>query len=129
MLDPAFVRDNFTLVRERMAARGLDLTAELEQLATLETQRRRVIPQLEGLKREQNTASDEVARAKRQGLDAKPIFEASKMRQQRIKQMEIELDGVEHQRGRLLVHIPNLPHESVPLGTSSADNEIGRAHV
>jgi seryl-tRNA synthetase len=89
MLDPAFVRDNIEEVRRRMATRGVDLTKELEQLATLESQRRRGIPQLEGLKREQNTASDEVARAKRRREDARPIFEANKLRSQRIKQMEV----------------------------------------
>jgi seryl-tRNA synthetase len=122
MLDPGFIRDNLELVRERMAARGLDLTKDLEQLATLESQRRRTIPQLEGLKREQNAAADEVARAKRQGQDARPLYEAGKMRAQKIKQMEIELDAVEGQRSRILATIPNLPHETVPVGRSSEDN-------
>lgn len=126
MLDPSFVRDNIGMVRTRIAARGVDLTKDLEQLATLETQRRRVIPQLEGLKREQNTASDEVARAKRQGLDARPIFEANKVRAQKIKQLEIELDAVEGQRGRLLATIPNIPHESVPVGKGAGDNVVVR---
>ena len=81
---------------------------------------------LEGLKREQNTAGDEVARAKRQGLDATPIFEANKQRAQKIKQLEIELSAVEHQRARLLATIPNIPHESVPIGHSAADNVVVR---
>jgi seryl-tRNA synthetase len=127
MLDPAFVRDNMEAVRQRMSARGVDLTRELEQLATLESQRRRIIPQLEGLKREQNTASDEVARVKRQGGDARPIFEANKLRSGKIKQLEIELESVEGQRSRLLTAIPNLPHESVPAGASAADNVVVRA--
>jgi seryl-tRNA synthetase len=127
MLDPAFVRDNMETVRERLRARGLDLTRELEHLATLETARRRIIPQLEGFKREQNTASDEVARVKRQGGDARPIFEANKMRSQRIKQLEVELDSVEGQRSRLLATIPNIPHASVPAGASAADNVLVRA--
>jgi seryl-tRNA synthetase len=126
MLDPTYVRENIDTVRQRLAARGVDLSAELEQLATLESHRRRLIPQLEGLKREQNTAGDEVARAKRQGLDARPIFEANKARAQKIKQFEIELDGVEQQRTRLLGVLPNLPHESVPEGRSSADNVVVR---
>jgi seryl-tRNA synthetase len=126
MLDPAFVRDNMEAVRRRMSARGVDLTKELEQLATLESQRRRIIPQLEGLKREQNTASDEVARVKRQGGDARPIFEANKLRSGKIKQLEIELDSVEGQRSRLLTAIPNIPHESVPAGASAADNRVVR---
>ncbi|MEW6319556.1 MAG: serine--tRNA ligase [Acidobacteriota bacterium] len=126
MLDPAFVRDNLEAVRAGLASRGLDAAGELELLATLESQRRRVIPQLEGLKREQNTAGDEVARAKRQGLDARPIFEANKQRSQKIKQLEIELENVELQRSRLLATLPNLPHASVPAGTSAADNAVVR---
>jgi seryl-tRNA synthetase len=126
MLDPAFVRDNMETVRQRLGARGVDLTKELEQMATLETARRRIIPQLEGFKREQNTASDEVARVKRQGGDARPIFEANKLRSQRIKQLEVELDSVEGQRSRLLAAIPNIPHESVPVGASAADNVVVR---
>jgi seryl-tRNA synthetase len=126
MLDPAYIRDHVDTVRQRLAGRGVDLSNELEQLAALEAQRRRLIPQVEGLKREQNTAGDEVARAKRQGLDARPIFEANKQRAQKIKQLEIELDGVEQQRNRLLATIPNLPHESVPTGRSAADNVVVR---
>jgi len=126
MLDPAFIRDHSDTVRQRLSARGLDLTTELEQLATLESQRRRAIPALEGLKREQNTAGDEVARAKRQGLDASPIFEANKQRAQKIKQLEIELNAVEQQRARLLATVPNIPHESVPVGTNAADNIVVR---
>jgi len=115
-------------VRKRLATRGGgDYSAELEQFATLEAQRRRLIPQLEGLKREQNTASDEVARAKRQGLDARPIFEANKARSQKIKQLEIELDNVELQRNRLMTGLPNLPHPSVPVGASAADNVVVRS--
>ena len=126
MLDPVYVRDNVDSVRQRLNTRGVDLSKELEQLATLEAHRRRVIPQVEGLKREQNAAGDEVARAKRQGLDAQPIFEANKLRAQKIKQLEIELDGIEQQRGRLLATIPNLPHESVPIGKTAADNIVVR---
>jgi seryl-tRNA synthetase len=127
MLDPGYIRENVDHVRQRLAARGVDLSSELEQLASLESTRRRLIPQVEGLKREQNTAGDEVARAKRQGLDARPIFEANKQRAQKIKQMEIELDGIEQQRGRLLSTIPNLPHESVPRGANAADNVVVRS--
>ena len=126
MLDPAFIRDHIETVRQRLSARGVDFAEELEQFATLEAQRRQTIPALEGLKREQNAAGDEVARAKRQGLDATPIFEANKQRAQKIKQLEIELASVEQQRSRLLATIPNIPHESVPIGASAADNAVVR---
>jgi seryl-tRNA synthetase len=127
MLDPALLRDHLDVVRSGLGRRGLDLTAELEELATLETRRRRLLPELEGLKREQNAAGDEVARAKRQGLDVAKIHQGSRDRAAQIKQLGIELDSVEHRRNRGLLLLPNLPHESVPEGKSSADNvEIRR---
>jgi seryl-tRNA synthetase len=126
MLDPVFVRDHLDEVRQGLQSRGLDASAELEQLASLEAHRRRLIPQVEGLKREQNTAGDEVARAKRQGKDASHIFEANKQRGQKIKQLDIELDQIERQRVMILETLPNLPHASVPVGASAADNAVVR---
>jgi seryl-tRNA synthetase len=128
MLDPAFLRDNLEAVRDGLQRRGTDLSGELEDLATLETQRRRLLPEIEGLKREQNAAGDEVARAKRQGLDASKIQEASRARAQQIKQLSVELESVEQRRNRGLLTIPNLPHASVPIGKSSADNVEVRRH-
>ena len=123
MLDAAFLRDHMDAVRAGLRNRGLEPDVELEQVATLETRRRRLIPEVEGLKREQNTAGDEVARAKRQGKDASEIFAANKARAQQIRQLEVQLDQVEQQRALLLMTIPNLPHASVPVGKSSADNQ------
>ncbi len=115
-------------VRTGLRNRGLEPDAELEQLATLESRRRRLIPEMEGLKREQNAAGDEVARAKRQGKDASDIFAANKARAQQIRQLEVQLDQVEQQRSALLMTIPNLPHTSVPIGASAADNQEVRRH-
>jgi seryl-tRNA synthetase len=122
MIDPAYVRDHLDEIRAAYKNRGLDVDAELEQLATLETRRRRLIPEVEGLKREQNAAGDEVARAKRQGKDASAIFAANKARAQQIRQLEILVDQVEQQRAALLMTLPNLPHATVPVGGSAADN-------
>lgn len=122
MLDPAFLRDSLEVVRTRLGHRGADLSTELDELATLEARRRRLLPELEGLKREQNTAADEVARAKRQGLDATPIQEANRQRAVQVKQLGIELENIEQRRNRGLLAIPNLPHESVPVGKSAEDN-------
>ena len=122
MLDPALLRDNPESVRVGLQNRGLDLTAELDELATLESRRRRLLPEVEGLKREQNSAGDEVARAKRQGLDATSIQEASRQRAQQVKQLGVELEALEMRRNRGLLAIPNLPHASVPVGKSAADN-------
>ena len=128
MLDPGYVREHMEDVRAALRGRGLQPEAELEQLGTLETRRRRLIPEIEGLKREQNTSGDEVARAKRQGQDASGIFAANKARGQQIRQLEVQLDQVEAQRSLLLMTLPNLPHASVPVGTGAAENKEVRRH-
>ena len=126
MLDPNQVRDNLDAVRQRLAARGLDATAELRQFSEAEADRRRLIQEVETLKREQNAAGEEVARAKKQGADASHLFEANKARGQKIKQLEAELEPAERRRMSVLETLPNMPHASVPVGKSAADNVVVR---
>ena len=128
MLDPAFIREHIEEVRTRLRTRGLDVDKLLEEIATLETARRRIIPEMEGLKRLQNTSGDEVARAKRMGKDTSDIQEASRFRNQQIKQFKVQLDSVEHQLEQALLMLPNLPHATVPIGKSAADNVEVRKH-
>ena len=100
MIDPAFLRDNVEAVRTALANRGMDRTRELEELASLESRRRRLLPELEGLKREQNAAADEVARAKRQGQDTTKIQETNRQRAAQIKQTDAELNQLEQRRNQ-----------------------------
>jgi seryl-tRNA synthetase len=126
MLDSALLRD-LTAVRTALRNRGMDLSAELDTLSTLESERRRLIPQIEELNREQKVASEDAGRARREGRDISVLQEASRQRAQRIKEMSAELEAIEERRQRLLLIIPNVPHESVPVGRSAADNlEIRR---
>ncbi|HZR25403.1 MAG TPA: serine--tRNA ligase [Vicinamibacterales bacterium] len=130
MLDPAFVRDHLEDVRTGLRNRGLDVDKALEEVATLETARRRLIPEIESLKRQQNTSGDEIARARRQGKEkeALALQEAGKQRSTQIKQLGFQLDSVEHQREVALMNLPNLPHASVPVGKSAAENVEVRKH-
>jgi seryl-tRNA synthetase len=122
MLDPSYIRDHIEEVRNGLRNRGLDPDKSLEEIATLETARRRLIPELEALKRAQNTSGDEIARAKRMGQDTAPVQEANRARAQEIKQKGFQLDSIEHQRMAAVINLPNLPHVSVPVGTNAADN-------
>jgi len=128
MLDPAFIRDHIDEVRAALRSRGLDADKTLEDIATLETARRRLIPELEGLKRQQNTSGDQIAQAKRQGKDTTAIQEANKARAAQIKQLGVQLDSIEHQRTAAALVLPNLPHASVPVGRSANDNVEVRRH-
>src|SRR5258706_13745412 len=119
MLDPAYVREHLEEVRTGLRNRGLDADAILDSFAALDARRREQIQEVEGLKREQNAAGEEVARAKKQGLDPSAMFAANKARGQRIKQLEAALDEVEQKRIDLLMTVPNLPHPSVPVGKTA----------
>ena len=122
MIDPTLVRDRIQDVDARLRARGLDPSADLAELGRLEAERRRLIPLVETLKREQNEAGEAVARAKREGKDPSAIFADNKARAGRVRELEVELAGIEQQRDARLLVLPNLPHESVPVGKSAADN-------
>ena len=122
MLDPTIVRDRIDDVRRALQTRGLQPDTELDQFAQLDADRRRLIPEIEGLKREQNAAASEAARAKREGQDGTSLFAANKARGQRVKQLEVQLEGIEQQRNMVLLTLPNLPHATVPEGRGEAQN-------
>jgi seryl-tRNA synthetase len=126
MLDPTFVRDHLDFVRARLNDRGMRMDAELDALAALDAERRTLIPKVEELKRLQNAAGEDVARAKKAGQDVSHVFAANKARGAEIKKLEADLDGLEARRRAILLTIPNMPHESVPVGASAADNLVVR---
>jgi len=123
MIDPVFVRDYPDLVRAGLRNRGMDADADLEALATIEARRRAVIVEVEELKRLQNRSGEEIARAKKEGLDPSDVFAANRERGQLIRTLEAELDVVEHSRRARLLTLPNLPAAHVPVGASAADNK------
>ena len=122
MLDPAFVRDHADLVRAALINRGADAEALLSALTPLDEKRRSLILQVETLKREQNAAAEEVAKRKKAGEDVSAIVDANRARGQQVKELDTALQSLEEERRRLLLTIPNVPHATVPVGRSAADN-------
>ncbi|MBL8144472.1 MAG: serine--tRNA ligase [Acidobacteria bacterium] len=122
MLDTALVRDRFDEVQARLRTRGAGLDPLLAQLAEAEADRRSRLPVVEALKKERNEIGDEIARRKRAKEDASDLLEASKARAERIRELDAELAEIEQRRTNLLQRVPNLPHPSVPVGASAADN-------
>ena len=128
MLDPVYVRDRLEDLRAALRHRGTDPEPLVAPLVELESRRRALIPEVETLKREQNAASAEVAKAKREGTDPSAIFAANKARAHRIKELEAELETVESRRHDAMMILPNVPHASVPVGASAEDNKEVRRH-
>jgi seryl-tRNA synthetase len=128
MLDPAFVREHVEEVRTGLLNRGVDPHNALEEIATFEGIRKRLIHEVENLRRLQRTSGDEVFKARRLGQDTAALQEANRARGGQIKQLEMQLESAEHQRDVALLALPNLPHETVPVGASAADNVEVRRH-
>ena len=122
MLDVAFLRDHPDQVRQALVDRGADPLQVLGPLGPLEERRRALIVEVESLKREQNQAAEDVARRKRAGEDIGPLADANRARGQHVREKDLALQALEDERRALLLTIPNVPHASVPVGRTPADN-------
>lgn len=122
MLDLKFVRDNLELVQKAVDARNAEV--DLASFRQLDQERRSVLPELEKLRARRNEVSAEVGRVKKAGGDPSGVFAEMKKVGGRIKELEQQSAGVEEQLNALLMTIPNLPHESVPVGKGEEDNPV-----
>lgn len=121
MLDIKYLRANFTEVKEKLQHRGEDLT-DLGKFEELDLKRRELIVESEQLKSRRNEVSQQVAALKREKQDADHLIQEMRAVGDRIKVLDDELRGVEETLELLLLSIPNIPHESVPVGESEDEN-------
>ena len=126
MLDPNFVRENRELVLRKLKSRGPDIN--LSEFFSLDEQRRKVIRQAEDLKRQSNTVSKEIGEAMRRGEDVEARKEEMRRAKERIKELDGQVRNAESGMETLLLNVPNLPNDSVPVGASSADNVVVREY-
>jgi len=124
MLDIKFIRENQDLVRDSLARRRLKL--DLNSLLELDSQRRKVLIELEELRAKKNNANDEIAAILKAKNDAKEKIESMKVIAHRIDELEDALKKSDDELSGIIMTIPNIPHSSVPVGDSSK-NEIVRS--
>ena len=121
MLDLKFLRANFAEVKGKLQHRGEDLT-DLGRFEELDQKRRELIVETEQLKSKRNEVSQQVAVLKREKKDAEHLITEMREVGDRIKGLDDELRVVEETLENLLLSIPNIPHESVPVGDTEDDN-------
>ncbi|MFZ0882173.1 MAG: serine--tRNA ligase, partial [Candidatus Acidiferrales bacterium] len=95
---------------------------DLEPFRALDTERRALITSAERLKAERNKASEGIARMKKAGEDASAILAVMKEVSDKIKRDDERIGELDEQLKNFLLTIPNIPHASVPVGASAADN-------
>ncbi len=122
MLDPKAIRSNPEVVRAALNNRNMG-TDLLDQFLELDERKRKLLSEVESLKAERNTVSEQIARMKQQKQDATSEIERMRDVSQTIKQMDSDIAGVDEALSQVLYNIPNLPHESTPIGKDAADNQ------
>ncbi|HGM4056679.1 TPA: serine--tRNA ligase [Listeria monocytogenes] len=121
MLDVKLLRNNFDEVKQKLQNRGEDL-GEFEKFGELDKRRRTLIVETEALKSQRNEVSQEIAKLKREKQDADAKIEEMRVVGDRIKTLDIELREIDEKLDMILMSIPNIPHESTPVGESEDDN-------
>jgi len=124
MLSREYLRENADAYRVALRNRGSKV--DLDRVLELDTERRRTIAHVETLKNQRNVASQEIAALKKNKQDAAPQIEAMKRVGDEIKQLDERLTGIEEELRSLELGLPNVPHETVPVGADESANRVDR---
>ena len=124
MLDMKFVRENPELVEKAMKNRNMDMN--LDEFLTLEKQRREILQQVETLKSERNSVSQEISKMKKSGENADDKILAMRALGEKIAEDDKELKEIEQKLKDIILTIPNMPADDVPIGKDDSDNPVVR---
>jgi seryl-tRNA synthetase len=126
MLDIRFVRENPDIVKGALKKRGYDLS--LDSFLTSEKERKELLLKTEELRNRRNVVSEEIGRLKKQKQDAADLLKEMKGVSGEIKELDERLREVEEKTRDVLLEIPNIPHDSVPVGRDETENVEIRKH-
>ncbi len=120
MLDIKFIRENPEIVKKGIKNKNEKDT--VDQILEFDEKRRSLISEVEDLKAQRNTVSQQIGQVKKSGGDATEQINEMKRVGDLIADLDTQLGEVEEKLHQLLIWVPNLPHESVPIGKSAEDN-------
>ncbi|PWU70095.1 serine--tRNA ligase [Gracilibacillus dipsosauri] len=121
MLDRKMLRNHYEEVKQKLAHRGEDLT-DLDRFGDLDQKRRDLIAETEQLKAKRNEVSKQISLLKKEKKDADDKIVEMREVGDRIKSIDQELKQVEEELEGIMLSIPNIPHESTPIGETEDDN-------
>ncbi|HLR65202.1 MAG TPA: serine--tRNA ligase [Pseudogracilibacillus sp.] len=121
MLDRRFLRENFDEIKQKLNKRGEDLS-EFDQFKQLDEKRREIIAKVEELKAKRNETTKQISEKKRNKEDASDQIAAMQQLSSEIKTLDHDLHDIDERLNKVMLSIPNIPHESVPTGEDEDDN-------
>ncbi len=120
MFDLRFIRENFDQIEKAVAAKHEKV--DLSRFKPLDEERRKLLAEVEQLKAYRNRVSEEIGAIKKQGGDAEDKIREMRDIGARIKEMDERVKSIEQELYEIQIRIPNIPHETAPVGDSEADN-------
>lgn len=125
MLDIKFIRNNVDRVKRAIELKNDH--ADIDRLLELDAEKRKLLTEVEELKHRRNKVSDDIGRMKKQNQDATAFIREMKNVSDRIKQLDEQVKSLDQEIYQILIRVPNIPHESVPIGKdASANLEVKR---
>jgi seryl-tRNA synthetase len=128
MLDLKLIKDNTEVVKKKLISRGKDFSADIDHALTLDERRRTLIAETEKLKAQQNEITKEVPKMKKEGKPTDELFAEMKQISDKVKEDAATIDSIEEQIEKILLYLPNLPHDSVVIGPDDSANVEVRRH-
>lgn len=121
MLDIKRIRTDYEHIIEVMKVRG-ESVGDIGKVVELDKEKRALLSETEALKAKQNEVSRKIPALKKAGEDVQPVFEEMKQISEKTKEIDQKIREVDEELRYLMMCIPNIPHESVPVGDSDEDN-------
>lgn len=122
MLDIRVIRENPEKVKAAMKSRNKDMDAQVDRVLEIDAARRELMGKADALKAEQNAASKEIPRIKKEGGDISEIMSRMNEIKESVKKLDAELADLDAAQKSLMYEFPNIPHESVPVGKDDSEN-------
>lgn len=122
MLDIRVIRENPEKVKAAMKSRNKDMDAQVDRVLEIDAARRELMGKADALKAEQNAASKEIPRIKKEGGDISEIMSRMNEIKESVKKLDAELADLDAAQKALMYEFPNIPNESVPIGKDDSEN-------
>ena len=122
MLDIRVIRENSEKVKAAMKSRNKDMDAQVDRVLQIDAARRELMGKADALKAEQNAASKEIPRIKKEGGDISEIMSRMNEIKESVKKLDAELAELDAAQKSLMYEFPNIPNESVPVGKDDSEN-------
>jgi len=123
MLDIKVIRENPEMVKAAMKTRNKDMDAVVDEILTIDAERRELMQATDALKMEQNNASKQIPQIKKEGGDISAIMTRMNEIKAVIKENDAKLSELEAKQKTLIYEFPNIPNKDIPVGKDDSDNE------